>query len=443
MERRAPSALVALLFVEHFLVGAAAQALGLIFALCQAGTLLFFLMGPHADRALQRLPLSKPILAAFGVVVLLAVLSAAPVVGWSLEPGLALVETIKLCGLACLFVSMALWVNSRRRARLLFVLLLRTGLAYLVIVLVLYATAPGELYGAPKFTAQSRFTASFISANTAGTLCACLVLVAAAVILRRLQKPTQPNVSATDRWRDHVRKSWSDGLALVVAAVGLLLTGSRTAFVLCLFLLMVLLASGVREAGPGRRKAKLWVGVIAVLGVLVVSTNIGDLGERFSRVSTDAPLRGELLRVHWYAFAKAPWLGYGPGAFEPINRAAVSADNIELLPTVGAVHNLYVQWLEQAGLLGASAMAICLALIIRVIMIGFRRRWARRWTGLVLAISALFLLHGFTDYALEIPSMSAMFAMLLGTGFGIAATVIHPTRRAKARRAARRRSEQA
>lgn len=427
-----------MVFLEHLLVGAAAQALGLFFALCQAALLVFFLAGPYADRALQRLPFTKPILVSFGVVVALGALSAAPILGWSLEPGLALVELTKLCGLACLFVSTALWVNSRRRARLLFVLLLRSGLPYLAIVLTLYALAPGELYGEAKFTAQSRFTASFISANTAGTLCACLVLMAAALILRRLQKPTKPNLRPVDRWRDYVQKGWPDALALALATTGLLLTGSRTAFLLCLALLIGLLAYGLRDAGTGRRKLKLWLGAIALLGVLVVGANIGGLGERFARVATDAPLRGELLRIHWYAYVKAPWLGYGAGAFEPINRAAVSAENIELLPTVGAVHNLYLQWLEQAGAFGAGAMAVCLALVLRAIMIGFRRRWARRWTALVLATSALFLLHGFTDYALEIPSMSAMFTMLLGAGFGVAATVAYPSRRAKLRRAARR-----
>ena len=431
-----------MVFMEHLLVGAAAQALGLTFALLQALVLWFFLAGPQAERALQRLPFTRPMVLAFGLVLALGALSAAPLVGWALEPGLALVETIKLCGLACLFVSVALWVNSRRRARLLFVLLVRAGLAYLAVVLALYALAPSELYGAAKFTAQARFTASFISANTAGTLCACLVLMAAALILRRVQKPSKPNLSPADRHRDYIQKGWPDALALVVAASGLLLTGSRTAFILCLVLLIGLLAYGLRDAGAGRRQLRLWLGAIVVVGALIVSANVGGLGERFARVATDAPLRGELLRVHWYAFVEAPWLGYGAGAFEPLNRAAVSADNIELMPTVGAVHNLYLQWLEQAGLIGAGAMALCLALILRAIMIGFRRRWARRWAALVLATSALFLLHGFTDYALEIPSMSAFFTMLLGAGFGVAATVSYPSRRAKHRRAARRRPTQ-
>jgi hypothetical protein len=38
--------------------------------------------------------------------------------------------------------------------------------------------------------------------------------------------------------------------------------------------------------------------------------------------------------------------------------------------------------------------------------------------------------------------MSAFFTMLLGAGFGVAATVSYPSRRAKRRRAARRRPVQ-
>ena len=49
------------------------------------------------------------------------------------------------------------------------------------------------------------------------------------------------------------------------------------------------------------------------------------------------------------------------------------------------------------------------------------RRTTQQALGLgCIGVSAVFAIHGLTDFALEVPSMSAFFAALLGLGYGIA-----------------------
>ncbi|MDG2531899.1 O-antigen ligase family protein [Caulobacter endophyticus] len=402
--------------------------------------LTFFLVSRRGQDAATRLPLSRAVVAGFTLTVALYALSAAPAIGWAIEPGLALVETAKLLGLACLFLASALWVNSRRRARLFFVFVSRAGLAYLTLTLSLYALAPTELYGAAKFTAQSRFTASFISANTAGALCGCLALISLGLVLRRVQSLPDGPLERTPLSRQWLLKAWPDVATLLAASSALILTGSRTAFLIAVPMAMLLLAHGLGRGAKGRRRlAPVVIGVL-LLALFTVVADLGGLGRRFARVATDAPLRAELFRVTWEAFMRSPLLGFGPGSFEPLARAAVSENNIELLPTVGAVHNLYLQWLMQAGILGAAAMGLCLAAIGREI-VGAMRRWAGRWLVLICLVSAILLLHGCTDYALEVPSIAAFWSMLLGAGLGIAATARAHARRVGTRR--RRRAKEA
>ena len=44
----------------------------------------------------------------------------------------------------------------------------------------------------------------------------------------------------------------------------------------------------------------------------------------------------------------------------------------------------------------------------------------RPWIIGLIAVSALFLLHGVTDYALQVPALATLLALLMGVGFGVA-----------------------
>jgi hypothetical protein len=59
-----------------------------------------------------------------------------------------------------------------------------------------------------------------------------------------------------------------------------------------------------------------------------------------------------------------------------------------------------------------------------------RRRRMRGWLIAIAGVLLLFLLHGASDYALEVPSMALFLSLLLGVGVGCAAqgaTLAPPT----------------
>jgi O-antigen ligase len=103
-----------------------------------------------------------------------------------------------------------------------------------------------------------------------------------------------------------------------------------------------------------------------------------------------------------------------------VNRIALDAGNFDQIWTVRAAHSIYLGWLEQAGLLGAVPMFACVGSIVGLtIRNGFRRTRMSSLIFALLAADAVFLVHGATDFALEVYSMAALWAYLLGLQFSL------------------------
>jgi O-antigen ligase len=114
-------------------------------------------------------------------------------------------------------------------------------------------------------------------------------------------------------------------------------------------------------------------------------------------------------------------MGYGLGAFDIVNKLNLSASTFPVEWSARAAHNVYMQWLLEAGLIGAVPMFACIGLVLYRTWRGLSRR--RRATGVVrglIAASAVFLIHGWSDFALQVPAMAALFAVLLGLQLGLA-----------------------
>ncbi len=93
--------------------------------------------------------------------------------------------------------------------------------------------------------------------------------------------------------------------------------------------------------------------------------------------------------------------------------------NLPDLILIGAAHNVYLQWLEQTGLVGAILMWSCLGWLFITIALALRGK--QRLSGLLrltLSSSVLVLTHGLTDFSLEVPGITALWALLLGLAAG-------------------------
>ncbi len=91
------------------------------------------------------------------------------------------------------------------------------------------------------------------------------------------------------------------------------------------------------------------------------------------------------------------------------------------LADLGAAHDVYIQWLLQAGVPGALAMFGAVGLILLAIVKGVARREGQRWLGVAcLGAAVVFAVHGLVDFALDEPSLAAFFSAMLGLGYGLA-----------------------
>jgi len=327
------------------------------------------------------------------------------------------VETIKLCGLAAVFLATAAISASERRARLLFRALAALSVAYVVWAVFAHLFDPHFILGVAKRFHIERLTGSFLSANTAGTLLGASLVLLVCVLFEPLRREsTRQSVELT------IRRTAPAAAGVAVVGVALLLTASRGAIAATAVTLGLLFLSEAFR-GPWRWRTSSALVLIALGAGLVPMIQRAGLEavERTARLSEDLVVRSEIFSAHWAAFEAAPWFGYGLGGFERINQLIISPANYNVLSGVNALHNVYIQWAEEAGGVGAAAMFATLAAILTMIGRGALRHPDTDFMlKATLAVSGVILLHGLSDYALQVPSIQAWWACLLGLGFGLA-----------------------
>ena len=360
--------------------------------------------------------------ALFAVVIALALLSLTPFAPggphpvWEFTgqgPGSTSIDTsstsaeiIKLLGLSVIFLVGAITGSSDRRARIAIWLILGLGLA-----LGLWAFF-GSVTGTVYSTGGRRLEGHFLNPNTAGTFFACLLILTLAMLTREIR--------AAGAKEKLVRALPLSAIALTFA-VCLLMTGSRGASLAFVGAAVTFITLQVFSKGFKLTRG-LAIGFGLLLGGALLVYLVGDLlVERFFGTDRDAGVRTSIWAAHWKAFLAAPIMGYGLGTSESVNLTVMSASTFDYLMNIRGILNVYLQWLEQAGVLGAVPMFLCIGWLI--IWTGggafSRTRMTLPLIGL-LAVDAAFLLHGITDFALEAYSMSAFWAYLLGLQFALA-----------------------
>lgn len=308
-------------------------------------------------------------------------------------------ELIKLLGLACIFLVGALTGASDRRARTAVNLLMWLGLA-----LALWAFL-GRVSGT-IYQLGPRLEGHFRNPNTAGTFMACMLVLTLALLFRQLR---------TGGPRDRVPRALPLGAVALTFAICLVMTASRGGAIALVAALIVFATLQVFSAKIKITRALL-LGLAALLVGGVVLYIAGDrVIDRFSQTDGDVMVRTAIWAEHWRAFLASPLLGYGLGTSEVVNKTLITTANYPTLWAIKAILNVYLQWLEQAGILGAAAMFACIGSVILSTLSGTLRR--SRMTLILcglLAVDTVFLVHGFTDFALDAFSMAAMWSYLLG-----------------------------
>jgi len=324
----------------------------------------------------------------------------------TLDRSTTLVEIVKLLGLGCLFLAGAAAGATDERART--TLNLTIFLGFIFGLWAFFAYVTGAIYQSQP----RRLEAEFLNPNTAGTIFGVLLVLTTGLLARRL-RAAAPKARITE--------------SLPLAAAGLVFlacliaTASRSAFAATAAALLFFIASQVLLGRWKLRAAAFGVLAAAAFGALLLAIAGQVLVTRFLGTGEAALARAYIWKIHWEAFLSAPLLGHGLGVFETVNKTLITPANFGDLWNIRSALNVYLQWLEQAGLLGAVPMFLCIGLIIAATLGNTLQR--SRMTGPLFALLAadlLILFHGTTDFALETPSVSAFWSLLLGLQFSLA-----------------------
>jgi len=322
-----------------------------------------------------------------------------------------ILNLLRFLGLACLFN--AAWIvgaSETRRRTLIWWMLLALS-AYAALAVLNHVTLrPGR-----------RLTATLLSPNSAATLMGVGLVFAVAFFSHGLQR------SRGGARLDRLSLDTSLALgAAVVFAVALALTASRAGLLSTVVALSVLLTWQVLIQGRKLGAVAILGGAAAMLLVIGVAMRSADLtAARLENLEADIVVRKAIFDAHWQAFLGSPWFGFGLGSFPVVNQLIVTSENLNILYEVRATHNLYLQWLEEAGIVGAVLMAAwALFALWRATREGLRPGAAGALARATVASAILVLLHGLSDFAVQVPALQALFVVGLG-----AVTAVAPQRR--------------
>jgi O-antigen ligase len=437
-----------LVFAGHLAFGANRPSLALGYAILWFVALAGLLISRGwARKALDAAPL-RILGPLFALILVLALLSLTPYGPggahplWSfvsgahpavsIDPYATRLEIIKLLALAAAFLIGCLFGAEDERAKALLRALLAFGLAFSAWAFIDHVTSPNLLFGGPRPFGPDRLSGAFGSANTAATLFGALTLLNLTDLVRTYDGVRPSGALHVRHLQTIAPRLARPLLGLALAVTCLILTFSRgglsATFAVAIVLIGAIALARSKSTGVS---APLIATSIVLVGLVLASVaiNIDQLGERFSFVGQDSLIRSQIFAAHWAAFQAAPFGGYGLGSFARINTMIMDAANHEALDTIGAAHNLYIQWLEEAGVFGAAAMFALVGLIAVFLGLGaVRRRRMRAWILGLIAVLALFALHGASDYALQTPSMAVFLSLLLGIGVGISSPGAAPAR---------------
>jgi O-antigen ligase len=411
----------ALLFAGHLTFGANHPVAALWFTVLLAISLGVALAFPGVRRGLHEISPLTPPAVLFGLTVAIALWSltawapggAHPIWAWAGAPTgsitvnrpATLFEIAKLLGLACIFLVGCLQSARLSWARETVRMVLLIGAGYGLISLLTFVSGTQLLVG-------PRLSGGFLSPNSGATVFGMLTVIGLAALLRDWRQT---------RGLDPASKLGKVAVPLACVLMSLtclLLTASRMGLVSTLTGAAVLMVWELFDAKRERLPLLIAGGVLVVVAIVLAVGGNDLLWDRLQTVGVDKLTRGDVFAAHWQAFIASPLFGYGLGSFVDVNSQITTEQNYGALWIIRATHNVYLQWLEEAGIVGALPMFLLIATLLGAAVIRtFNLRKGQTLLRGLIAASVVVLVHGTVDFGLQVPSIAAFWAFLLGCQF--------------------------
>ncbi|NBW13986.1 MAG: O-antigen ligase family protein [Caulobacteraceae bacterium] len=411
----------ALLCATHLTFGANQPIAALWFTVLLALSLCVALAFPTVRRGLHDISPLTPLAILFGLTLAVALWTftdmapggAHPIWAWAeigkgsitVNPPATLFEIAKLLGLGCIFLVGCLQSARMSWARATVRVVLLVGAGYGLISLLSFVSGAQLMVG-------PRLSGGFLSANSGATVFGMLTVIGLAALLRDWRQT---------RGLDPASKLGKIAVSLacvLMSVTCLLLTASRMGLVATLTGALVLMIWELFDAKRDRLPLLIAGGVLGVVALFLAVGGNDLLWDRLQTVNTDRITRGDIFIAHWQAFTASPLFGYGLGSFSDINSQITTEENYNALWSVRAVHNVYLQWLEEAGIIGALPMFLLIGtILVAAVWRTFNLRKGQTLLRGVIAASVVVLVHGTVDFGLQVPSIAAFWAFLLGCQF--------------------------
>ncbi len=328
------------------------------------------------------------------------------------DPSRAALEYLKLAGVACAFALAFRASLSDESGRNLLDAIILIGGGWAAIAIVMHIMDPDGIYGLRKVAGTGRLQGAFSSPNSAGTLFGAIAVLSFGRLLSRFWSIRARQVF--ERIDPTFAGVW------LVSLTALVLTMSRMAVVstalATLFMCFIL---------SWRRAPMKWlitgtlVGSVVMIGVLM--TPFFAVVKRVRDLNSDGHVRTVIMGEHLKVALHQLWVGSGFGSFNAVNNSILTNANYAYLSPIRAMHNVYLQWLEEVGVLGVIALVLVnLAILWPIYQSAQRRQTMGPRLWIIIGGYAVFLIHGLTDYAFQEPALELFTAALLGCGFAIA-----------------------
>ena len=328
------------------------------------------------------------------------------------DPSRACLEYLKLAGVACAFaLAFRISLNDEAGRNLLDAIILMGG-GWAAIAIVMHIMDPDGIYGIRKVAGTGRLQGAFSSPNSAATLFGAIAVLSFGRLLSRFWSIRARQVF--ERIDPMFAGVWLISLAalvLTMSRMGVVSTALAT-----LFLAFIL---------SWRRAPMKWlitgtaVGSIVMIGVLM--TPIFAVVQRVKDLNSDGHVRTVIMSEHLKVALHQLWMGSGFGSFNAVNNSILTDANYAYLSPIRAMHNVYLQWLEEVGIIGLVALILVnLAILWPIYQSAQRRQTMGPRLWIILGGYIVFLIHGLTDYAFQEPALELFTAALLGAGFAIA-----------------------
>jgi O-antigen ligase len=340
-----------------------------------------------------------------------------PTFSISLDRGSSLGELQKISAYIALFFLTIALVTSRKRLRLVLVILTIIGTleAFYAIVAYLARGQPVLSF----FGADGRVvTGTYVNKNHFAGLMEVTIPAALGLMLAGSSKKYGHD------WREALRKfadfflrdaGWLS-FCLVLMLTALILSASRGGIAALIFGTSFAVVVAVIFRGRGTRESGVLVRLTALVIVGVTWLGAGELVEKLENIGL-ASNRGDI-RDTTLKIIEDFWLtGSGAGTFRwvfPIYKDGRFGSGF-----YEHAHNDYLELLSEQGIMGLMLAGIAIATLLLRIVIAYVRRndsMVRGALFFAISASAALMAHGGVDFNFNIPANAAIFFVLLGVG---------------------------